>query len=99
MDFIALNCRKDEGTKHYIPLESISQIFTNENQVFIDLKSNTRIFPKESKDVILHMINVSNHGSIVDEDTIQSMYEQQLMWEQTSTSFYNNNLGDEELPF
>lgn len=99
MDFIALNCRKDKGIKHYIPLESISQIFTNEDQVFIDLKSNTRIFPKESKDVILHMINVSNNGSIVDEDTIQSMYEQQLMWEQTSTSFYNNNLGDEELPF
>lgn len=96
-NFIEINCRKTNN-KHYISINSITQIYTLDDDVFIDLVNNIKLYPIESKDIILHMINLSSNSDIIDKNDIQSMYEQHLMWEQTATSFYNNNQED-ELPF
>ncbi len=99
MDFIEVTNLSEGKNDCLIPLSSILYIKPKGENAYIKLTNNTSITCTQSYYMVIDMIAMNSKNDITGYKVLERMYEQDALYEQHGSSFYNNPTPDDELPF
>ena len=98
MNFIEITY-KAEKIDVLIPLSSILYVKSKGESAYIKFTNNTSITCTQSYYVVLDMIAMNSKNDITGYKALERMYEQDALYAQQKSSFYNNPNLEDELPF